>query len=72
MRWWITHLHRKRVLKELGLSLRLMSVAAFVSILLYIFKKHNNDDDAYLNNKHRKKHFSIILTCFERQLGGKL
>lgn len=62
VRWWITHLHRKRVLKELGWSLRLMSVA-----LLLLFRyfsvspnnkapKHNNDV-AYLNNKHRGTFF---------------
>lgn len=31
-------------------------------------QKHRNTNDAYLNNKH----FSIILTCFEQQLGKKL
>jgi hypothetical protein len=66
-RWWITHLHRKRVLKELGWSLRLMSVAAFCCFcfdtFLY-FQKHNNSDDAYLNNKHQKKTFFYNFNMF--------
>jgi hypothetical protein len=39
VRWWITHLHRKRVLKELGWSLRLMSVAAFCFDTFLCFQK---------------------------------